>query len=85
MLIRVDWTIAAEGDFDPGQSDRAFNLLVSDYTLAPEILKLSAAGAANRSWARRHVTLIEAAAAARTGGCSVARTKAGVVRRSRTR
>jgi DNA-binding transcriptional LysR family regulator len=46
VLTRVDWTIAAERDFDPGQSDRAFNLLVSDYTLAtlaPEILKLSAA------------------------------------------
>ena len=46
VLTRVDWTIAAERDFDPGQSDRAFNLLVSDYTLAtlaPEILKLAAA------------------------------------------
>ena len=46
VLTRVDWTIAAEREFDPGQSDRAFNLLVSDYTLVtlgPEILKLSAA------------------------------------------
>src|SRR5881398_3581498 len=44
VLTRVDWTIAAERDFNPAQSDRAFNLLVSDYTLAtlaPEILKLS--------------------------------------------
>ncbi len=43
VLTRVDWTIAAEREFDPGQSDRAFNLLVSDYTLAtlaPEILRL---------------------------------------------
>ena len=48
VLTRVDWTIAAEREFAPGQSDRAFNLLVSDYTLAtlgPEILKLSAAAA----------------------------------------
>jgi LysR family nod box-dependent transcriptional activator len=46
VLTRVDWTIAAERDFDPRQSDRLFNLLVSDYTLAtlaPEILKLGRA------------------------------------------
>ncbi len=46
VLTRVDWAIAAEREFAPGQSDRQFNLLVSDYTLAtlaPEILKLSAA------------------------------------------
>jgi hypothetical protein len=46
VLTRVDWTIAAERELDPGQSDRASNLLVSDYTLVtlgPEILKLSAA------------------------------------------
>jgi LysR family transcriptional regulator, nod-box dependent transcriptional activator len=43
VLTRVDWTIATQPKFDPIRSDRAFNLLVSDYTLAtlvPEILKL---------------------------------------------
>ena len=43
VLTRVDWTIAAQPTFNPAQSDRVFNLLVSDYTLAtliPEILKL---------------------------------------------
>jgi DNA-binding transcriptional LysR family regulator len=46
VLTRVDGTIAAERDFDPARSDRVFNLLVSDYTLAtlaPELLRLSAA------------------------------------------
>ena len=43
VLRRVDWTIAAQPTFNPARSDRVFNLLVSDYTLAtlvPEILKL---------------------------------------------
>ena len=42
VLVRVDWTIATQPQFDVAQSDRAFNLLVSDYTLAtlvPEILR----------------------------------------------
>ena len=34
VLVRVEWTIATTADFDPAQSDRQFNVLVSDYTLA---------------------------------------------------
>jgi len=43
VLVRVEWTIATRADFDPTQSDRQFNILVSDYTLAtlaPKILAL---------------------------------------------
>lgn len=40
VLVRVEWTIATTADFDPAQSDRQFNLLVSDYTLATLIPKL---------------------------------------------
>lgn len=41
VLVRVDWTIATQPQFDAAQSDRTFNLLVSDYSLAtliPELL-----------------------------------------------
>jgi LysR family transcriptional regulator, nod-box dependent transcriptional activator len=44
VLVRVDWTIAAISEFDPAKSDRQFNILASDYTLAtlaPEALRLS--------------------------------------------
>jgi DNA-binding transcriptional LysR family regulator len=34
VLVRIDWTIAKTPEFDPATSDRQFNLLVSDYTLA---------------------------------------------------
>ena len=34
VLVRVEWTIATTADFNPAQSDRQFNVLVSDYTLA---------------------------------------------------
>ena len=43
VLVRVEWTIATTADFDPAQSDRQFNVLVSDYTLAtlmPKVLAL---------------------------------------------
>jgi LysR family transcriptional regulator, nod-box dependent transcriptional activator len=43
VLVRVEWTIATTADFDPAQSDRQFNVLVSDYTLAtliPRVLAL---------------------------------------------
>ena len=42
VLVRVDWTIAATSEFDPTKSDRKFNILTSDYTLAtlaPEALR----------------------------------------------
>jgi LysR family transcriptional regulator, nod-box dependent transcriptional activator len=41
VLVRVEWTIATKSQFDPAHSDREFNILVSDYTLAtlvPRIL-----------------------------------------------
>lgn len=34
VLVRVDATITAQPRFDPAQSDREFNLLVSDFTLS---------------------------------------------------
>src|SRR5271165_6229421 len=43
VLVRVEWTIATTADFDPARSDRQFNILVSDYTLAtlvPKVLAL---------------------------------------------
>src|SRR5271157_2586424 len=43
VLVRVEWTIATTADFDPTRSDRQFNVLVSDYTLAtlaPKVLTL---------------------------------------------
>ena len=43
VLVRVEWTIATTADFNPAQSDRRFNVLVSDYTLAtlaPKVLAL---------------------------------------------
>ena len=43
VLVRVEWTIATTADFDPARSDRQFNVLVSDYTLAtlvPKVLAL---------------------------------------------
>ena len=42
VLVRVEWTIATTADFDPAQSDRQFNVLVSDYTLATLIPKVLA-------------------------------------------
>ncbi len=42
VLVRVDWTIATTSEFDPAKSDRQFNILASDYslaTLAPEALR----------------------------------------------
>jgi len=41
VLVRIEWTVATKSQFDPAQSDREFNILVSDYTLAtlvPQIL-----------------------------------------------
>jgi LysR family transcriptional regulator, nod-box dependent transcriptional activator len=41
VLVRIEWTVATKSQFNPAQSDREFNLLVSDYTLAtlaPQIL-----------------------------------------------
>ena len=41
VLVRVEWTVATTSEFDPAQSERQFNILVSDYTLAtlvPRIL-----------------------------------------------
>ena len=43
VLVRVEWTIATTADFNPAESDRQFNMLVSDYTLAtlvPKVLGL---------------------------------------------
>jgi LysR family transcriptional regulator, nod-box dependent transcriptional activator len=43
VLVRVEWTVATTSDFDPARSDRRFNVLVSDYTLAtliPRVLAL---------------------------------------------
>jgi DNA-binding transcriptional LysR family regulator len=34
LLVRIEWTIESTSEFDPGQSTRCFNILVSDYTLA---------------------------------------------------
>jgi DNA-binding transcriptional LysR family regulator len=34
LLVRVEWTVASPSQFDPALSDRCFNILVSDYTLA---------------------------------------------------
>ena len=42
VLVRVEWTIATTADFNPAQSDRQFNVLVSDYTLATLIPKVLA-------------------------------------------
>ena len=42
VLVRVEWTIATTADFNPAQSDREFNVLVSDYTLATLIPKVLA-------------------------------------------
>ena len=42
VLVRVEWTIATTADFDAAQSDREFNVLVSDYTLATLIPKVLA-------------------------------------------
>jgi LysR family transcriptional regulator, nod-box dependent transcriptional activator len=44
ILVRVDATVSAEPDFVPAQSDRAFRLHVSDYTmttLMPHLLALA--------------------------------------------
>lgn len=44
VLVRVEWTISTTSQFDPAKSDRQFNILVSDYTLAtliPEVLRRS--------------------------------------------
>ena len=43
VLVRVEWTIATTAEFNPARSDRRFNVLVSDYTLAtlaPKVLAL---------------------------------------------
>jgi len=42
VLVRIEWTIATTADFNPAQSDRQFNVLVSDYTLATLIPKVLA-------------------------------------------
>ena len=42
VLVRVEWTIATTADFNPARSDRHFNVLVSDYTLATLIPKVLA-------------------------------------------
>ena len=42
VLVRVEWTIATTADFDSAQSERQFNVLVSDYTLATLIPKVLA-------------------------------------------
>ncbi|MBL8277361.1 MAG: LysR family transcriptional regulator [Pelomonas sp.] len=45
VLVRVDATITAQPRFDPAQSDREFNLLVSDFTLSvigTQLLSLAA-------------------------------------------
>ena len=42
VLVRVEWTIATTADFSPAKSDRQFNVLVSDYTLATLIPKVLA-------------------------------------------
>src|SRR5579862_6764962 len=34
ILVRVEWTVAATSQFDPARSERQFNVLVSDYSLA---------------------------------------------------
>ncbi len=34
VLVRVEWTIAATSQFDPARSERQFNILLSDYSLA---------------------------------------------------
>lgn len=34
VLVQVEWTIAATSQFDPARSERQFNILVSDYSLA---------------------------------------------------
>jgi len=42
VLVRVEWTIATKSQFDPARSDRKFNILVSDYTLATLVPKILA-------------------------------------------
>jgi LysR family nod box-dependent transcriptional activator len=45
VLVRVEWTIASTSEFDPARSERQFNILVSDYSLAtliPSLLALCA-------------------------------------------
>ena len=45
VLVRVEWTVAATSQFDPARSERQFNILVSDYSLAtliPRVLALCA-------------------------------------------
>jgi LysR family nod box-dependent transcriptional activator len=42
VLVRVEWTIAATSQFDPARSERQFNVLVSDYSLATLIPSLLA-------------------------------------------
>ncbi|GIX13443.1 MAG: transcriptional regulator [Paracoccaceae bacterium] len=47
ILVRIEATIETEPQFDPRASDRAFNLLISDYTmtvLMPQLLALAHAG-----------------------------------------
>ena len=51
VLVRVEWTIATTADFDPARSDRQFNVLVSDYTLATLVPEGS--GALSNGGARR--------------------------------
>jgi LysR family transcriptional regulator, nod-box dependent transcriptional activator len=40
VLVRAEWTIATTAGFDPVQSDRKFNVLVSNYTLATLVPKV---------------------------------------------
>jgi DNA-binding transcriptional LysR family regulator len=34
LLVRIEWTVTSTSQFDPASSDRRFNILASDYTLA---------------------------------------------------
>ena len=54
VLMRIDWTIAKAPQFDPAQSTREFNLLVSDYTLATLVPALLAQCAREGAAARFH-------------------------------
>ncbi|MDE3175232.1 MAG: LysR family transcriptional regulator [Pseudomonadota bacterium] len=54
VLMRIDWSIAKAPQFDPAQSTRQFNLLVSDYTLATLAPAILAQCARTGSPARFH-------------------------------
>ena len=86
VLVRVEWTIATTSEFDPAQSDRQFNILVSDYTLAtldpassrlPEARRRSGSTSFTRSTCRNGCSI------AATSICSSFRTSSapGIIRR----